>query len=85
MFAYGALIAFSLAHLSVCVLRFKEPDRRRAFKVPLNMQVRGRELPLPAVLGAVLSIAAWIGTFIYHDEARRVRQRLDGFRPRCST
>ena len=29
MFAYGALIAFSLAHLSVCVLRFKEPDRPR--------------------------------------------------------
>ena len=30
MFAYGALIAFALAHLSVCVLRFKEPGRRRA-------------------------------------------------------
>ena len=29
MFAYGALIAFALAHLSVCVMRFKEPDRAR--------------------------------------------------------
>ena len=36
MFAYGALIAFALAHLSVCWLRFKEPDRRRAFKVPVQ-------------------------------------------------
>jgi basic amino acid/polyamine antiporter, APA family len=70
MFAYGALIAFALAHLSVCVLRFKEPDRRRPFKVPFNIRVRGRELPLPAALGAALSIAGWIGTFIYHDQAR---------------
>jgi basic amino acid/polyamine antiporter, APA family len=70
MFAYGALIAFALAHLSVCVLRFKEPARRRAYKVPLNVRVKGRELPIPSVIGAVLSIAAWIGTFIYHDDAR---------------
>ena len=77
MFAYGALIAFSLAHLSVCALRFKEPDRRRPFKVPFNVKVRGAELPLPAVLGALLSIAGWIGTLIYHDEARLLRHDLD--------
>jgi APA family basic amino acid/polyamine antiporter len=70
MFAYGALIAFALAHLSVCALRFKDPGRRRAFKVPLNVRVRGAELPLPAVLGAFLSIVAWVGVLIYHDEAR---------------
>jgi basic amino acid/polyamine antiporter, APA family len=69
-FAYGALIAFALAHLSVCRLRFKEPDRPRAYKVPLNVRVRGRELPLPAAFGAVASIAAWVATFIYHDDAR---------------
>jgi basic amino acid/polyamine antiporter, APA family len=70
MFAYGALIAFSIAHLSVCVLRFKEPDRPRAYKVPLNVRIRGRDLPLPAAFGAVASIAAWFATFFYHDEAR---------------
>jgi APA family basic amino acid/polyamine antiporter len=70
MFAYGALIAFALAHLSVCVLRFKAPDRHRPFKVPFNIRVRGAELPLPAVLGAFLSIAGWIGTIVYHDKAR---------------
>ena len=69
MFAYGALIAFALAHLSVCVLRFKEPDRRRAYKVPLNVRIRGRELP-PAAPGAAASIIAWGATFVYHDDAR---------------
>jgi APA family basic amino acid/polyamine antiporter len=70
MFAFGALIAFSLAHLSVCVLRFKEPDRPRAYKVPLNVRIRGRELPLPAAFGAAASVAAWVATFFYHDDAR---------------
>jgi APA family basic amino acid/polyamine antiporter len=70
MFAYGALIAFTLAHLSVCRLRFKEPDRRRPFKVPFSVKIGGGELPLPAALGAFLSLAGWIGTFIYHDKAR---------------
>jgi APA family basic amino acid/polyamine antiporter len=70
MFAYGAMIAFALAHLSVCVLRFKEPDRPRAYKVPLNVRLRGRELPLPAAFGAVASVAAWVATFVYHDDAR---------------
>jgi APA family basic amino acid/polyamine antiporter len=70
MFAYGALISFCLAHLSVCVMRFREPDRPRPFKVPFNVRVRGRELPVPAAFGAVLAFAAWVGMLIYHDEAR---------------
>jgi basic amino acid/polyamine antiporter, APA family len=70
LFAYGALIAFCLAHLSVCVLRFKDPDRPRPFKVPFNLRIRGRELPLPAALGALLAFAAWVGMLVYHDEAR---------------
>jgi len=79
MFAYGALIAFALAHLSVCVLRFKEPDRPRVYKVPFNIRLRGRELPIPSAIGAVLSIGGWIGTFIYHDEARLLGSAWMGF------
>jgi APA family basic amino acid/polyamine antiporter len=70
MFAYGALIAFLLAHLSVIAMRVREPNRRRPFKVPFNLRLRGIELPLPALVGAVLSFGAWIGVLIYHDEAR---------------
>jgi basic amino acid/polyamine antiporter, APA family len=70
MFAYGALIAFLLAHLSVIAMRVREPGRPRPFKVPLNLRLRGVELPLPAAVGAVLSFGAWVGVLIYHDEAR---------------
>ena len=50
MFAYGALIAFALAHLSVCVLRFKEPDR------PARLQgaaERAHPRPRAAAAGSV--------------------------------
>ena len=48
------MIAFSLAHLSVIALRFREPDRPSAFRVPLSIPVRGARVPLPAVFGAAV-------------------------------
>jgi APA family basic amino acid/polyamine antiporter len=70
MFAYGALLSFGIAHLSVCALRVREPERPRPFKVPFNVRIRGYEIPVTAVIGAVLSFAAWIGVIVYHDQAR---------------
>jgi APA family basic amino acid/polyamine antiporter len=72
VFAFGAMIAFSLAHLSVIALRFREPDRPSAFRVPLSVPIRGARVPLPAVAGAAFSIAVWISIVIYHSGARIV-------------
>jgi basic amino acid/polyamine antiporter, APA family len=69
-FAFGALIAFSIAHLSVIRLRFREPDRPSAFRVPLSVPFRGAQVPLPAVFGALLSIFVWISIVVYHQGAR---------------
>jgi APA family basic amino acid/polyamine antiporter len=70
LYAFGATIAFTIAHLSIVKLRRTEPDRPRAFRVPLNVQVRGAEVPLPALAAAVLTAAAWVSVVVYHDEAR---------------
>jgi basic amino acid/polyamine antiporter, APA family len=70
VFAFGALIAFSIAHLSVIRLRFREPDRPSAFRVPLSVPFRGAQIPLPAVIGALLSIFVWISVVVYHEGAR---------------
>ena len=51
IYAFGALLAFTIAHLSVIVLRYREPDRDRPYRMPLSVPVRGGPLPLPAVLG----------------------------------
>jgi basic amino acid/polyamine antiporter, APA family len=70
VFAFGAMIAFSLAHLSVIALRFRERDRPSAFRVPFSIPVRGARVPLPAVFGALFSISVWISIVIYHEGAR---------------
>lgn len=72
IFAFGALLGLTIAHVSVCVLRYKEPAGERPFRIPLSVRVGGGELPLPAVLGALLSAGAWIGVLITHEGARYV-------------
>ena len=72
LFAFGAMIAFALAHLSVIALRFREPDRPSAFRVPFSIPVRGARVPLPAVLGALFSIGVWLSIVIYHEGARAI-------------
>jgi APA family basic amino acid/polyamine antiporter len=70
LFAFGAMLAFTLAHLSVIVLRFREPERQTAFRVPLSVRVGGGSVPIPAALGALLAGAGWVSVLIFHSGAR---------------
>ena len=70
IYAFGALVSFVIAHLSVIVLRFREPTRPRAYTIPFSVPVRGVPVPLPAVLGAALAAAGLISVLIFHSGAR---------------
>jgi APA family basic amino acid/polyamine antiporter len=72
IYAFGALLGLTIAHLSIISLRYREPDRERFYSVPLSVPFRGGSLPLPAVLGALLSVAAWVSVVITHAGARYV-------------
>ena len=72
IYAFGAMLAFTIAHLSICRLRYTEPDRDRPYRVPLSISVRGGELPLPAVFGALASAAGWVAVMVLHERARYV-------------
>jgi len=72
IYAFGATLAFTIAHVSVCRLRYSEPERRRPFRIPLSLRLGGGELPLPAVLGALLSAAGWVALIVVHAPARYV-------------
>jgi APA family basic amino acid/polyamine antiporter len=70
IFAFGALLAFTIAHLSVIVLRYREADTTPAFRIPLGVRLGGARLPLPAALGALLAGAGWISVVVLHEGAR---------------
>jgi APA family basic amino acid/polyamine antiporter len=72
IYAFGATLAITIAHLSIIRLRVKDPDRRRPFKIPIGIPWRGAELPLPAIVAAVLSGLAFVSVLLYHETARLV-------------
>ncbi|HWF50261.1 MAG TPA: amino acid permease [Solirubrobacteraceae bacterium] len=72
IYAFGALLAFTIAHLAVIALRFREPDRPRGYRIPFSVPFRGAKVPLPAVLGVLLGGAGWLSLVIVHSGARYV-------------
>jgi basic amino acid/polyamine antiporter, APA family len=53
VYAFGAMLGFTVAHASVIALRVSEPDRERPYRAPLNVTVRGHSIPLSSVLGGM--------------------------------
>ena len=72
IYALGATLAFTIAHLSICRLRYSEPDRDRPYRVPLSVKLGSGQLPLPAAFGALVSAGGLVAVLIVHPEARYV-------------
>jgi APA family basic amino acid/polyamine antiporter len=72
IYAFGALLAFLIAHVSVIALRFREPARPRAYAVPLSFTFRGARVPVPTLFGAIVAAAGLILVTWFHAGARYV-------------
>jgi basic amino acid/polyamine antiporter, APA family len=72
IYAFGAMLAFTIAHASVVALRFREPDRERPYRVPMSIAIGGAEVPVPALVGAVASGLGWLALLVFHTGARYV-------------
>jgi basic amino acid/polyamine antiporter, APA family len=66
MYAFGAMLSFTVAHVSVIRLRLKEPDRPRPYRGPGTLRIAGRELPLFAVLGGFGTGLAFVTVTLLH-------------------
>ncbi|MDX6697523.1 MAG: basic amino acid/polyamine antiporter, family [Solirubrobacteraceae bacterium] len=66
IYAFGAMLSFTIAHISVVRLRLIEPDRDRPFRGPGTLRVAGRELPLFAVFGGLGTAIAWFTVTLLH-------------------
>jgi APA family basic amino acid/polyamine antiporter len=65
LYAFGSMISFTAAHVSVIVLRRKEPDLPRPFRPPFNILVGRTSVPLTAVIGAAGTFAVWCVILYY--------------------
>jgi APA family basic amino acid/polyamine antiporter len=74
LYAFGAMLSFTIAHVSLICLRWRlARDRMRKipgdvevldeedwYRAPLNVGIRGVDVPIFAVIGGLGTFAAWI-------------------------
>jgi basic amino acid/polyamine antiporter, APA family len=51
IYAFGAMLSFTMAHVAVARLRITHPDVERPWRSPGTISIRGRKLPLLALFG----------------------------------
>ena len=68
IYAFGAMLSFTMAHVAVIALRIKEPDRERPYRAPWNVTIRGHSIPMVSVLGGLGTGIAFIVVSVLNVE-----------------
>jgi APA family basic amino acid/polyamine antiporter len=66
LYAFGAMLSFTIAHISVVRLRVRDPDRERPYRGPGTVRIRGRPLPLFALAGGLGTGLAFVTVTVLH-------------------
>jgi APA family basic amino acid/polyamine antiporter len=59
MYAFGAMLSFTVAHASIVQLRRRYPEEELQFRARPNLRVRGVDWPLFAVFGGIATGLIW--------------------------
>ena len=68
LYAFGAMLSFTIAHSAIIRLRISRPDLHRPYRAPGNVNLRGHDLPMFAFLGGFGTLAALIVTIALHPD-----------------
>jgi APA family basic amino acid/polyamine antiporter len=60
MYAFGAMLSFTIAHAAVIALRMKGGDEELEWRARPNVRFRGVDWPLFAILGGIGTGLAWL-------------------------
>ena len=60
MYAFGAMLSFTIAHAAVIRMRLSDPDRARPYRSPGTLRIAGRELPGLAVFGGAATALSFV-------------------------
>jgi len=66
IYAFGAMLSFTIAHAAVIRLRKTQPDHVRPYRGPGNITIRGRDIPLFAVVGGMCTFLAFVVVTVLH-------------------
>jgi len=76
LYNFGALLSYVIVNGSLIVLRNKEPDAYRAWKLPgtLKIQMHGKTILIPviSIIGVIATATMWLLVIGFHAEGRIV-------------
>jgi APA family basic amino acid/polyamine antiporter len=58
LYAFGAMLSFTIAHVSVTRMRITLPNANRPYRPPGNIRIAGYDLPLFAIVGGACTFAS---------------------------
>jgi APA family basic amino acid/polyamine antiporter len=68
MYAFGAMLSFTIAHAAVVRLRLNRPDVKRPYRGPGNLRIGGRDVPGFAVFGGIATALSFVVVTTLHPE-----------------
>jgi APA family basic amino acid/polyamine antiporter len=66
LYAFGAMLSFTLAHASVIKLRSKLAGEQLPWRGPLSIRTSRYDIPVFAILGGIGTLASWLVTIALH-------------------
>jgi basic amino acid/polyamine antiporter, APA family len=70
MYAFGAMLSFTIAHVAVIGLRYRRPEEELAYRARPNLRLRGVDWPLFAILGGAATALAWLVVVVQEEGTR---------------
>ena len=70
MYSFGAMLSFTIAHVSIIVLRAREPSQELVFRGRPSVRIRGVDWPVFAVVGGFATGAAWLVVVVQTPDTR---------------
>ena len=70
MYSFGAMLSFTIAHVSVIALRYRRREAELVFRGRPNLRIRGVDWPVFAFVGGIGTGLAWIVVVVQTPETR---------------
>ena len=70
LYVFGSLLCFAFAHAAIINLRIKKSDMPRPFKLRGNINFKGKDLPVTAILGLLSNVGIWVVVMVTQPFSR---------------